>query len=169
MFNMDLHNVICPLFRQHQSSEQRGLAMVMSFDCRLYDHDVSRNGEAVSLHFLMYSPYGRSVHTYVAKDGNPFQRPNVFDMSRWENISNHDTCWREAISGFVYKQTMEMSDALNMERKGAKLESKAPIDFGMLVGFQDYKFAYRLASVSQERDPDLPYHYKLTAIKFCEG
>lgn len=77
----------------------------------------------------------------------------------WENLSNHDSCWRDAVRSFLIRQYFEMCDEVHPDMRPRDLTSECSIGLCNL---------WRNVQIVTGNDPDPErdnYWRKLVSIK----
>lgn len=92
------------------------------------------------------------------------------DLSTWENVSNHDSCWKDAIDSALVDVCFNAHDEAfkncPKELKPQTRDSAVDLDLSTSIGGQVFK----LVKVVHEADPeqDSSYFRKLTAVEFVK-
>lgn len=126
MFEMSLESIMSAAFEQFARGQ--GLTMAFSFDVSAssYGHS-ERYHRRMSIHFLLYGiSKSGSVRTFFASNDRCFAKARNISCEDWENISNHDSCWKDAIRSKISEVYFRMCQEVNEEREKDGLEKLAP-------------------------------------------
>ena len=79
-------------FGRNNLGEFHQNAVMFSIDARANHYKNGKRGHASDfIHFIMCG--GVHVWCVVCDESDPFRIP----IAQWENVSNHDSCWRDAV------------------------------------------------------------------------
>lgn len=143
MFSMKLSDVVMAVKDQLIPAAQKNpQALYMFFDIELavYQPIVTRRRALV--HFLLHSPYGGSVHTFVCE--RPFVCRTPIQQFDWQHTNSHDE-YREGIDGPVTKIYFRMADEINEELLLRGCDKQAPAQ--MKSRCHIYNYLWRLVDV----------------------
>lgn len=160
MFTMGLEYIMGLAFEQ--CARGQGRTMAFSFDVSASSYtDNHRFGRRMSIHFLLHGvSKSGSVRTFFATDDNCFTKARNIPYENWENISNHDSCWRDAIRSKVSEVYFHMCKEVNADRENAGLESIAPRDIHTHAHVPMFEQLFEvLEDVEYERDYEAEEHY----------
>lgn len=99
-----------------------GKALLLTLDFRIFHYGNDREyGASKMAHFMFHrrNKHG-SCNTFFALEGDQkkkdcdYQNENMFwydvPLEKWENISNHDSCWADATSTKLHQIFVALSD-----------------------------------------------------------
>lgn len=164
MFQADLGEVIADIKKMlipPGQTNPKALYIRADIGMRVYEPtDIRRRS---FLHFVLYSPFGGSVHTFVAEQN--FDGHEELNELAWENTSNHDTCWRtDGLRSPISKVYFRMADEINavLVEQGyegvapARMDSRASLAWGSEV--------WKLINVRVKRVPGESYLHHLEIV-----
>lgn len=160
MFTIGLEYVMGLAFEQ--CARGQGRTMAFSFDVMAASYtETHRLNRRMSIHFLLYGvSKSGSVRTFFAADDNCFATARNIPCENWENISNHDSCWRDAIRSKVTETYFNMCRGVNADREKIGLESIAPKDIHTLARVPMFERLFEiLEDVEYERDYEAEEHF----------
>jgi len=160
MFEMSLENVMGLAFEQ--CARGQGRTMAFSFDVSASAYNPKREcRRRQSIHFLLYGvSKSGSVRTFFAEDENCFMKARNIPCERWENVSNHDSCWRDAIRSKVNEVYFRMCDEVNEDRVRLGLEKIAPVSMHTMAHVPMFENLFEiLEDVEYERDYEAEEHH----------
>lgn len=159
MFSVNLSTLIHDIKEMvipHGQRNEKALHMVFDVSLR---RDYSTNFcRREFLHFLMYSPYGSTVHTFFARQEFGSLYETKMEDLDWENISNHDSCWRSAIGDRIHSVSMEMANQINAMAADDGMEKIAPINMKQNTWFVGWgRNAWKLIDLEVRKVGDYKY------------
>lgn len=154
MLNMDVSHAVCSIFSQLGRGKDKPMAF--SFDVRVASHENHDSYHAsCSAHILLYAKTENgSVRTFFARRERCFDRYTNVPDEQWENISNHDSCWSDAIRSKLTRIYFDLADEVNVKRKEAGLKEIAPKDMQTMVHASDWDRFFTFVEAEFERDYD---------------
>lgn len=179
MFALKADNFVCYLkntllphdINQWESlggGEYRKPGLMVTLDITLADYSPCNEGKEpiqrrADAHFVMCG----NTNTFALLTGRA-QRFEI-DWSKFENISNHDTCWRSAIGDFLNGVYFKWAEEINAELP--KKKRKAPKDLSQhcFAGFTGHRMLMVTYATDAERNrPGDSYFKKLLNVEYVK-
>lgn len=165
MFHMNVDTVVSELKESllpRAQINEKALYVCLDLRLRHYRH-VSEGfefGASTFVHFVLYSPYGSSTHTFIAQ-GDPYAD---LSLLAWENTSNHDSCWRtDGVGKPLHEIFMDLANEVNRQVHEAGFPTVAPVEIKQHCAFR-MSNPWSLIDVEVKRDPNEYYKFSLEII-----
>lgn len=130
MFSTDLERAICTMVDGILDNVEVPMdrALYMRIRTTVKKPGSASRGKRGYLHFVFQRPYGHSTSVWFQETAD---RDYVPDDTRWQNTSNHDSCWRsDGVSSPIANTYFKHCRKVARKLAPAALEATAEFDFG---------------------------------------
>jgi len=147
-------------------------ALYIPFDIRASYRKDKMEGEAsCSLHYLFCRLHGNpgfcTTYTFAAADASPFAK--LHDITQWEFLSAHDSCWRDAardrawrIEQYLYEEVMFRAGLRDEDAKVPYRELNWHVSFPL---FNKRFFDWVDVQIDRDLEDKHGYEKLITVIK----
>jgi hypothetical protein len=147
---------------------QNGIFFKLDLTLSYYPPDDAPNDyrTADSLYIILCG----NVHVWVAgcdlySDEGRWIRPEQVPLDKWNNTSNHDSCWRsDGVQRAISKIYSKQSNRINELLVADGLEPVAPIKMSQHNSLGLGK-AWTDVEITHDSDADSSYHRKVVSVK----